>query len=153
MYKHCKPPSFFKKKNLSPHYKSASIRLKVSVIIPTFRRKQWKICMSPYSRIEQFTFLWGYKWKIWLGWIVPWASGLCLWKKVSQQGELYTALNTEYCTMIGNKIPFLSQHTVAFLYVFCAIIVVYSPHICLLLSLDTFFFIPVASHIHSNMYR
>lgn len=58
---------------------------------------------------------------------------------MSQQGEeLYTALNAEYCTMIGNKIPFLSLHTLAFLDMLCAIIVVHSPHICLLLFLDTF---------------
>lgn len=73
---------------------------------------------------------------------------------MSQQGEeLCTALNLEYCIMIGNKIPFLSQYTHAFLYLIFAIVVVHSPHICLLLSLDTCVFITVASHIHDNMYR
>lgn len=136
MCKHCESLLYFFL-ILSPHCESAGIGLKFGVSIPTFRRKQWKICMSPNSRIELFAFLWGYKWKICVVWIVPWASEL--WKNMSQQGEeLYTALNAEYCTTIGNKIPFLSLHTLAFLYMLCAIIVVHSPHICLLLLLDTF---------------
>lgn len=66
---------------------------------------------NPYSRIELFTFLQAYKRKIHVGWIVPWGSELYLWKNVSheQKGQkLYTTLNTEYCTVIGNKILCLS---------------------------------------------
>lgn len=125
--------NFFFFFNFSLHYERAGIALNFSVIIPTFRRKQWKMFMSPYGRIELFTFLWGYKWKICVGWIPPWASELCLWKNVSHAGR--AVYSFEHCTVIGNKSLFpFSTHTYFPILGLCHNCSLFSSHLFFIIS-------------------